>query len=152
MIQLAEFVDDQILRAALAAARVIAVVGAKDKPGQPVDGVGRYLIAAGYRVIPVHPVRKEVWGLPTFRTLAEIPEPIDIVDVFRAPDYCEAHAREALELQWPPAVFWMQTGIRNEQVYSLVRRHEREHHRTPMLIVQDACIKTEHQRLLSTAL
>lgn len=65
------FMSDERLRAALAEAKTIAIVGAKDKQGQAVDDVGRYLIAAGYRVIPVHPVRKNVWGLNTYASLAE---------------------------------------------------------------------------------
>ena len=53
---------------------VIAIVGAKDKAGAPVDHVGRYLIAQGYEVLPVHPVRKDVWGLPAYKSLQELPK------------------------------------------------------------------------------
>lgn len=55
--------SDTAIRTLLEESRVIAVIGAKDKAGQPVDDVGRYLMAAGYKVIPVHPVRQNVWGL-----------------------------------------------------------------------------------------
>lgn len=71
------FMSDERLRAALTEARTIAVIGAKDKPGQAVDEVGRYLIAAGYTVIPVHPVRKNVWGLETYASLGDIKERVD---------------------------------------------------------------------------
>ena len=82
---------DDDLRSILARVKNIAVIGAKDKPG-PVDRVGRYLIEAGFTVFPVHPARKEVWGLPVSPTLADVPERIDLVDVFRAPEFCLAHA------------------------------------------------------------
>ncbi|MFQ8890041.1 MAG: CoA-binding protein [Bilophila wadsworthia] len=84
------------MREFLTQARTIAVVGAKDKEGQPVDRVGKYLIQAGYQVIPVHPIRKDVWSLQTYPSLAEVPFPVDIVNVFRLilPD----HARETVAL------------------------------------------------------
>ena len=87
------FLSDGRMREFLTQARTIAVVGAKDKEGQPVDRVGKYLIQAGYQVIPVHPIRKDVWGLQTYPSLAEVPFPVDIVNVFRAPQYCSDHAR-----------------------------------------------------------
>jgi hypothetical protein len=57
----------------------IAIVGAKDKPSQPVNEVGRYLIQAGFTIFPVHPQRQNVWGLPTYPNLVDIPERIDLV-------------------------------------------------------------------------
>ena len=70
------FLSDGRMREFLTQARTIAVVGAKDKEGQPVDRVGKYLIQAGYQVIPVHPIRKDVWGLQTYPSLAEVPFPL----------------------------------------------------------------------------
>ncbi len=58
---------------------VIAIVGAKDKAGSPVEHVGRYLIGQGYEVLPVHPVRKDVWGLPTYASLQDLPKVPDIL-------------------------------------------------------------------------
>lgn len=96
------FLSDGRMREFLTQARTIAVVGAKDKEGQPVDRVGKYLIQAGYQVIPVHPIRKDVWSLQTYPSLAEVPFPVDIVNVFRAPQYCPDHARETVA-PLPPA-------------------------------------------------
>ena len=70
--------DDRLMRAMLGESRSIAIIGAKDKPGQAVDRVGRYLLEQGYRVVPVHPVRKTVWGLPALPSIAELPEPVDM--------------------------------------------------------------------------
>ena len=131
---------DQDIKAALAAARTIAVVGAKDTPGHPVDRVGRYLMEAGYRVFPVHPVRKTVWGLAAYPSLAAVPEPIDIVDVFRAAHYCPDHARECLGLDPRPVVFWMQSGITSPEATALLAG-------SAIRVVQDRCLMVEHNRL-----
>ena len=135
------FMSDERLRAALAEAKTIAIVGAKDKPGQAVDDVGRYLIAAGYRVIPVHPVRKNVWGLKTYASLAEVQEQVDIVDVFRAPEFCPGHALEAANMPLTPKLFWMQLGIRSAEASQIVGK-------AGMAVVDDKCIMVEHRRLL----
>ena len=111
------------LRAMLARAENIAIVGAKDKPGSPADHVGRYLLNAGYNVQPVHPVRRQAWGIPTVHSIAELPERNfhpDIICLFRAPQYCEAHARETLALPRLPAIFWMQEGIRSPEAGRLM--------------------------------
>ncbi|WP_291318502.1 CoA-binding protein [Desulfonatronospira sp.] len=132
---------DQDIKNLLQQAATIAVVGAKDKPGQPVDTVGRYLIQAGYRVIPVHPKRKSVWGLDTYADLTRIPEPVDIVDLFRASNYCPDHALEVLEMKHVPRAFWMQLGITSAQAAEILQEK-------PIQVVQDKCILVEHKRLL----
>ncbi len=129
-----------IVRGILESARSIAIVGAKDTPGQPVDRVGRYLIQAGYSIIPVHPKRKSVWGLSTFVSLAEVPVPVDIVNVFRAPDYCLGHAREALSLSPRPLLFWMQLGIASAGAAALLAEQG-------VAVVEDACLMVEHARM-----
>lgn len=127
-------------RRILTSSQTIAIVGAKDKPGQAVDSVGRYLIDAGFTVIPVHPVYKEVWGLKAYPTLADVPVPIDIVDVFRAPEYCAAHAAEAAALKPRPKVFWMQLGIRDSEASRIAVE-------AGMEVLDDCCIKIEHRAL-----
>ena len=137
--------DDRLLRALLGESRSIAIIGAKDKPGQAVDRVGRYLMDQGYRVFPVHPVRKTVWGLPAATCLAELPEPVDIVNLFRAPEYCPGHAREVLQLGWKPRLFWMQLGIRSPEARQALAE-------TGITVVEDSCIMVEHARLLRPSL
>lgn len=61
------------MRSLLARARNIAIIGAKDKPGSPVDHVGRYLLNAGFNIQPVHPVRRQAWGIPAVRSIADLP-------------------------------------------------------------------------------
>lgn len=135
------FLSDDRMRALLTQSRTIAVVGAKDKEGQPVDRVGRYLIQAGYHVIPVHPVRKDVWGLQTYPSLADVPFPIDIVNVFRAPQYCPEHARETVALSPLPRLFWMQQGIVSPEAAAIVGK-------AGIAVIEDLCIMVEHKRLL----
>jgi len=118
----------------------IAVVGAKDVPGQPVDTVGRFLIAAGFTVLPVHPVRKTVWGLTAYRTLADIPIAIDLVDLFRAPEYCAEHARECLRLLALPHIFWMQLGIVSPEAKAVLAM-------SGVRVVEDACLMVEYNKL-----
>lgn len=137
-------VDDEELRFMLAKARTIAIVGARDNPGRPVDRVGRYLIESGYIVLPVHPVRKTVWGLTCYPDLTQIDHPVDIVNVFRAPEHCPEHAREALRLVPLPTLFWMQSGIENKDAAALLTARG-------VKVVQNACLMVEHRRFFPAA-
>lgn len=129
----------------LQSVRTIAVLGAKDAAGQPVDKVGRYLIEAGFTVIPVHPKRKNVWGLTTYTSLAELAEArpdvqVDCVDLFRASQFCADHAKEALALPNVPKLFWMQSGIRNAEARTLMEN-------AGASVVEDECLMVVHKRL-----
>lgn len=130
------------LAALLRQVKTIAVVGAKDKPGQPVDRVGRYLIDAGYTVLPVHPKRTTVWGLPAYPTLAEVPVPIDLVELFRAAESCPAHAQETLRLSTPPRCFWMQSGIASQEARAILSG-------SGIFVVEDRCLMVDHAQLLA---
>ena len=132
--------SNEQLREYLQKARSIAIVGAKDKEGQPVDAVGRYLIQAGYTIYPVHPKRPSVWGLAAYPSLADVPGPIDIVDLFRAPMYIPDHAREALQLSPRPALFWMQQGITSPEAEEILAG-------SGMAVLSDACLMVVHRLL-----
>lgn len=136
--------SDKELAALLGEVKTIAVIGAKDKPGQPVDMVGRYLIAAGYRVIPVHPARSSVWGLPAHKSILDIPDSVDLVDVFRAPEHCAAHAGEVFKLSVRPRCFWMQTGIFSPDARQLLAG-------SGVTVIEDRCLMVDHRRLLGGA-
>ena len=97
---------EQILREA----RTIAIVGASPRPHRPSHGVMRYLLGAGYRVIPVRPRDcDDVLGVPCVATLADVDERIDLVDVFRRVDACAEVAREAVEVG--AGAIWLQLGL-----------------------------------------
>ena len=135
--------NNDIIRELLRKVRKIAIVGAKDAPGQPVTHVGQYLINAGFEVLPVHPVRQEVWGIPAYKSIGELPCPVDMIDLFRAAEYCPDHAREVLALPWKPLVFWMQLGIFSPEATRLMEGAN-------VTVVQDACLMVEHRRLFET--
>ena len=101
---------EQILRET----RTIALVGASPRPDRPSHGVMRYLLAAGYRVIPVRPRDcDEVLGVPCVASLAEIDEPIDLVDVFRRSEYTPDVAREAVAVG--AKALWLQLGVASDE-------------------------------------
>ena len=125
----------------LAEARTIAVVGASPNPDRPSNDVMRYLLSAGYRVIPVRPADcDEVHGVPCVRSLAEIDEPIDLVDVFRRPEFCAAHAREAVEAG--AGALWLQVGIVSAEAREIADEAGLDY-------VEDACTKVVHKLYLA---
>jgi hypothetical protein len=128
---------EQILREA----RTIALVGASPNPARPAYGVMRYLLAAGYRVIPVRPRDcDEVLGVPCVSSLAEIEEPIDLVDVFRREEAAPGHAREAVEAG--ATGFWLQLGLRSPEARRICVEAGLEY-------VEDACTAIVHRRLMA---
>jgi len=127
---------EQILREA----RTIALVGASPNPERPSHGVMRYLLGAGYRVIPVRPLDcDEVLGVPCVASLAELDEPVDLVDVFRRAEHCADHAREAVAVG--AGALWLQLGIRSEEA----RRVATD---AGLDFVEDACTAVVHRRAL----
>jgi predicted CoA-binding protein len=125
----------------LADARTIAVVGASPKPDRPSHGVMRYLLEQGYRCIPVRPRGcDEVLGVPCVRSLAEIGEPIDLVDVFRRPEACPEVAREAVAAG--ARSLWLQLGIVSPEARRIADAADIDY-------VEDECTKIVHARGLS---
>ena len=93
----------------LADTRTIALVGASPRPSRPSHNVMKYLLSQGYRVIPVRPGRREVLGIPCVDSLADVEEPIDLVDVFRRAEFCPDVARQAVAAG--AKALWLQAGI-----------------------------------------
>ena len=108
--------DDSYIAEILQSVKTIALVGASPNAARPSNGVMGYLLARGYHVIPVNPglVGKEILGQPVYGALADIPEPVDMVDVFRAPEYLNAVVDDALALPAKPRVIWSQLDIRDD--------------------------------------
>ena len=113
-----EIIDAASALARLQAAHTIAVLGVSTRPGRPGYYVPEYLAERGYRVLPVNPryVGQRLLGEPVRGTLAEIEEPIDLIDVFRNPADLPSHLSELLALRPPPGLVWFQLGIRNQAV------------------------------------
>ena len=124
----------------LADARTIAVVGASPQPDRPSHGVMRYLLEQGYRCIPVRPLDcDEVLGVPCVASLAEVDEPIDVVDVFRRSDAVARHAREAVEVG--ARALWLQLGLVSPEARAIASRGGLDY-------VEDACTAVVHRELV----
>jgi predicted CoA-binding protein len=124
---------EQILRDA----HTIAIVGASPRPHRPSHGVMAYLMQAGYRCIPVRPRDcDEVLGVPCVASLAEIEEEIDLVDVFRRPEFCPGVAREAAAVG--AKALWLQLGIVSPEAGIVARE-------SGMDYVEDACTAIVHR-------
>ena len=134
--------SDSTLKDILSQSKTIAIIGAKDEPNTPVGRVGQYLIKVGYTVIPVHPIRKSVWGIPAYTSITEIPVHIDIVDLFRAPEFCPIHAHEVISLLQPPQLFWMQQSIISPESVNIVEQDG-------ITAIENLCIMAEHKRLFN---
>lgn len=131
--------DDDFLRALLEQARTIAVVGLSANPERPSNEVARYLIEAGFTVIPVNPACTEVLGLRCYPDLRAVPEKIDIVDVFRKPADVMPIADEAIAVG--AGALWLQLGV-------LAPEAARKADHAGLKVVMDHCLKIEHRRLL----
>lgn len=135
--------SDDLIRHVLTSVRTIAVVGASAKPDRASYYVSAFLAENGYRVIPVNPglAGSEIDGRTVFATLADIPEPIDMVDVFRASEHVSSVVDEALALTTPPKVIWTQLDVRDDAAAARAEA-------AGLTVIMDRCPKIEHPRLL----
>jgi hypothetical protein len=135
---------DSYIRDILNTVKTIAMVGFSPKENRPSFFVFKYLIERGYRVIPVNPGQagKQVLGQKIYAKLADIPEPIDMVDIFRGSDYALGIVREALALTPKPQVIWMQLTVRNDEAAQLAED-------AGLKVVMNRCPKIEYGRLSS---
>jgi predicted CoA-binding protein len=130
----------EYLRGILERARTIAVVGASPEMWRPSYGVTAYLKRAAYRIIPVNPTAlgEAVHGDPVVASLGDIGEPVDLVNVFRRPQFLPGVVEEAIAIGAP--ALWMQLGIRHEAAKDRAEA-------AGMAVVMDRCISVEHRRL-----
>jgi predicted CoA-binding protein len=119
----------------LSRSRTIALVGASPKPWRASYTVMRYLLENGYRVLPVRPHVNEVLGIPCVGSLAEIEEPIDLVDVFRRAEFCPVVAEEAVAVG--AKALWLQLGIVSAEARAIAER-------AGMDYVENACTAIVH--------
>ncbi|MFC4449545.1 CoA-binding protein [Halorussus aquaticus] len=132
--------SDAELREILGMERV-AVVGCSSTPGKDAHEIPKYLLDNGYDVIPVNPTADEILGREAYDSLSEVEEEVDIVDVFRPSDEVAGIVEEALDRD-DVAVVWTQLGIADEEAAERAEDAGRR-------VVQDKCIKVEHQRLVA---
>jgi predicted CoA-binding protein len=130
--------SDEDIRHLLSAATTIAIVGASSNPGRPSNDIMRQLKSEGYHVIPVNPNETEVLGEHAYPTLADVPEPIDIVDVFRRAEFTPAIADDAVKVR--AKALWLQSGVSNEDAAARASAGG-------LTVVMDACISVMHSIL-----
>ena len=134
--------DDAGIADVLGNTRRIAVIGASSDPGRPSFGVFRYLLHHGFECVPVNPNERDILGFPAFRTLAEAvvaTGPFDMVDVFRRPERCVPHAREAVETG--ARCLWLQLGVVNWEAATIAAA-------AGLSVVMDRCTAIEWRRLV----
>jgi len=135
---------DSYIRGILNTVKTIAMVGASAKENRPSYFAFKYLLERGYRMIPVNPGQagKDILGQKIYAKLTDIPEPIDMVDIFRASQYALPSVQEALTLKPLPQVIWMQLGVRSDEAAALAEANG-------MKVVMNRCPKIEYGRLSS---
>jgi predicted CoA-binding protein len=136
--------DDSYIRGILNTAKTIAMVGASEKQNRPSYFAFKYLLERGYTMIPVNPghAGHDMLGQRIYARLADIPVPVDLVDIFRGSQYALAIVQEALALKPRPSVIWMQLGVRNDEAAALAEANG-------MKVVMNRCPKIEYGRLSS---
>ena len=136
--------SDAYIRGILNTVKTIAMVGISPKENRPSFFAFKYLLERGYRMIPVNPGQagKNILGQKVYTKLADIPEPIDMVDIFRASEYVLPIVQEALALDQKPKVIWMQLSVRNDEAAKLAEA-------AGLKVVMNRCPKIEYGRLSS---
>lgn len=133
---------DSYIRGILNTVKTVAMVGTSPKDNRPSYFAFKYLQGRGYRMIPVNPGQagKTILGEKVYGTLTDIPEPVDMVDIFRSPEYVLPVVQEALALNPKPKVIWMQLTIRNDEAAALAEA-------AGVKVVMNRCPKIEYGRL-----
>ncbi|MGB2697528.1 MAG: CoA-binding protein [Candidatus Zixiibacteriota bacterium] len=130
--------SDEKIRELLTQSTTIAVVGLSQNPSRPSYGVANYLKKQNYRIIPVNPTQPEILGEKSYPTLSDIPEKVDIVDIFRRPEFVAPVVEEAIKIK--AKAIWMQSGIVNHQAAQKAKEAR-------LMVVMDKCLAVAHSTL-----
>lgn len=135
--------SDELLSTILRGVKTIALLGASARVDRPSNGVMRFLLSKGYHVIPVNPglAGKEIHGQRVYAKLADIPEPVDMVDIFRAAQYLPEIVDEVLAMTPAPKVLWGQLSVRDDEA---ALRAEM----VGITVIMDRCPAIEYPRLI----
>jgi len=131
--------SDEAVAELLRTARTIAVVGLSSSRFRPSYGVAQFLQSQGYRIIPVNPNEREVLGEKAYARLEDVPDKVDIVDVFRRSEYVPEIVESAIGIG--ARAVWMQEGVTHEKATERARK-------AGLIVLEDNCILKEHRRLL----
>ena len=135
-----ELTAQEDVRRVLVEARTVAVLGAHVAPAKPAHYVPDYLYGQGYRSLPVNPVfaGETLWGERVRGTLAELRQPVDVVDVFRRGELIPAHVADVLAMEPGPKLVWLQLGVRNDDAAAELLAAGIE-------VIQDRCMLADHR-------
>jgi len=136
-VEIGEWGDADPITKLLRSSKTIAVVGLSSNPLRPSFGVTEYMQGAGYRIIPVNPNETEVLGEKSYARLEDVPEKIDIVNIFRRAEEVPPVVESAIRIG--SKVVWMQQGIENKEAAERARA-------AGLAVIEDACILVEHRR------
>jgi predicted CoA-binding protein len=131
--------DLSVIERLVREARTVAVVGLSPDPGRPSFGVARYLRGSGLRIMPVNPNVSSWDGLPAYASLADVPEEVDIVEVFRRPEHVPAIAREAVAIG--AGALWLQLGVISPEGAEIAAAGGLD-------VVMDRCLAVEHREVV----
>jgi uncharacterized protein len=120
----------------LSRVKTIAVVGLSDSPMRPSHGVSAYMQGQGYKIVPVNPQIEEALGEKSYPSLLDVPEKIDLVDVFRRPEFVEEIVEQVIQLNIH--AIWLQEDVINERAAEKARE-------AGVFVVMDRCILKEHR-------
>ena len=130
---------DEKLKRILEENNIIAVVGCSRDPKKAAHTVPKYMKEQGYKIIPVNPFADQILEEKVYKSLSEINEPVDIVNIFRPSEQCLEVVKEAVNLK--PKVIWMQLGIKNEEAAQIAEKNGIE-------VIMDKCFFIEHKNLI----
>lgn len=132
--------SDEALAFLLREAKTIAVVGCSPKADRTSYQIASFLLEQGYHVIPVHPKAESILGQKVYPSLADIPEPVDIVNVFRKPEFTPPIAAAAVAIR--PKALWLQLGIANEETWKIATDGG-------LICIMDRCIAVAYRQFLA---
>jgi uncharacterized protein len=131
--------DPNTMKEILLSSKTIAIVGLSSNPAKESYGIAEYLMAQGYRIIPVNPTAAEILGETSYPDLSSIPENVDVVQVFRKPEDVPPVVDEAIKIN--AKVVWMQEGISHEEAAQKGRD-------AGLQVVMDKCMRAAHRNLI----
>ena len=122
----------------LRATKTIAVIGCSTNPEKDAHTVPKYMLDHGYKIIPVNPTADQIFGVKVHKSITDIKEPVDMVNVFRPGPECDKVVEEALKIH--PKAIWLQLGITNARAKELA-------HAAGVQYFEDKCLRVEHRRV-----
>ena len=134
-----EMLSDKEIKSLLKNSKTIAVVGISRDRGKPSHKIPKYLKEKGYKIIPINPFADKVLGEKSLKSLAQVKDTVDIVDIFRPGDEVYEIVKQAVALK--PKIIWMQSGIKNEKAKKYAEKYN-------IAVVMDKCLGKEHHKLV----